>query len=215
MTNYVYEVVFIDGEPCIYTGLQTANAASSSADANGMIIASLKTGKIKYYANSGVSESHAMKKAEGLVKDKGYIAGFPVPLKVNGIEALFMLMRDDANNLTGFSLVAYGDYTKAAYSENLSDCITSFLGNVGYQEENVLSNDEIETLEGVVDDIATEVIDGRTVYYFKINDGIYSCNSKINVDVAFTEKGDLVVITYVPSKSRVNSIKTFEIGGAK
>lgn len=206
-----YEVIFINGEPCIYTGMQTSNASSDS-DANGILIANLKTGELTYYNVSGVSESHAQSVAQGLCSDKGYAASFPIPLKINGIEALFSLMRDENGNITGYALVSYEDYTKAAYATTLSECIKNFLGNVGYKEESTLSNKELKTIKGVVDEIATEVIDGRTTYYFKVKGEIFTCNSKANIDVVFTEEGDMVILTYAPSKGNVHAIKNFELG---
>ena len=208
-----YEVIYIDGEAYLWTGMVSANASGSS-DANGIMLASLKTGEITYYKTSGVSESHAMNISEGLVQEKGYRAGYPIPLKVNGIPSMFMIMRDDNNNIVGYSLVSYTDYTKSAYSDNLNELITKYLSVVGKSSAiDQVSDAEMKTVTGTISDIATEVVDGRTMYYIEVEGQIYSLTSQLNVDIVFAKTGDTVEVTFVPSDSQVipvNKIKFSE-----
>jgi hypothetical protein len=73
-----------------------------------------------------------------------------------------------------------------------------------------VSDAEIKTVKGVISNIASEVIDGRTVYYIQVEDQVYSANSLLNVNIVFAKVGDEVEISFVPSKSQViplNKIK--------
>jgi hypothetical protein len=209
-TSIPYEIIYIDGEAYLWTGMTSANADSSS-NSNGIMLASLKTGEITYYKAPGVSERHAMSVAEDFVQEKGYAAGYPIPLKVNDVPAMFMIMRGSGDNIMGYSLVSYADYTKVAYSENLNDLITKFLSIMGKNNEiEQVSDAELKTVKGVISNIASEVIDGRTVYYIQVEDQVYSANSLLNVNIVFAKVGDEVEISFVPSKSQViplNKIK--------
>lgn len=161
---------------------------------------------------AGVSERHAMEVAEGLVQEKGYSAGYPIPIRVDGIPSMFMIMRDDTENITGYSLVSYKDYTKSAYATNVTDLVTEYLSTVGQQNEgsNALSNAELKTIEGTIDMIASEVVDGRTMYYILVNGQIYSMTSKLDVDVVFAKIGDVICITYAPSEAEVIPVRDVE-----
>lgn len=206
-SEYDFEVIYIDGEAYIWTGLQTKSSDNTSV--NGIVIASLKTGKIYYYQNPGVSEYQAKTVAEGLVQEKDYKASSPVPLKCNGEKALFMLMRDNGRNIVGYSLVSYEDYTKSAYATDINELIAEFFGNVSSKPDIPLSNLESSEITGVISAIATEVVDGRTVYNFLINGEIFVCNSKVNPKIVFAQIGDEVTIKYTPSKEGTHIIEEF------
>jgi hypothetical protein len=211
-----FEIIYINGEPHIWTGYQRSASSNDEVSTinpsvNGIVIASLKTGKISYYEVAGVSEAQAQAVAEGLVQEKGYKASFPVPIKCNDTRAMFMIMRDDNKNIVGYTLVSYDDYTKSAYATSIKDVVTKFFGNAGENVEITISNEKPKVLTGIISAVATEVVDGRTVYYFIIEDKVFTCNSKVNTNIVFAKEGYKVKIEYLPSKNgNIYVIKNFE-----
>jgi hypothetical protein len=116
-------------------------------------------------------------------------------------------MRDQNDNITGYALVSYFDYTKSAYSEDLNELITKYLSITENHEVKEEVNDTGSvTLTGIITDIASENIDGRTVYYIKINKQVYLLTSELNINIVFSKVGDVVEITFMPSNSEVIAI---------
>ena len=122
-----------------------------------------------------------------------------------------MLMRDAADNIVGYSLVAYDDYTKSAYATTVNEVIRNFVGVVGEEDKVAASDEKPIELTGDIVAIATEVVDGRTVYYFAVDGKVFTCNSKINTAIVFAKVGDKVKIKYLPTKNGDTYIvKNFE-----
>lgn len=207
-----YNVVYINNIPHIWTGLTTHNEANNASV--GIAICNLKTGKITIYKNSGISEQHAQDSAMGLVQEKGYDASFPVIFNINGETSYFMLLRDNNSNVQGYAFVSYKDYTKAAFGTTVSEALVAFkskLGSVSTTED--MANKEELTATGKVIAIGNEVVDGRTVYYVKIENSekIFSLQSGVNIDVVFLKLGDNVTFKYYKNNASVVSVNTMNI----
>ena len=72
-----------DGDIVFYTGVTPASGAESNL---GFILASPRTGEVKYYDCIGAEESSAQLAAQGLVQNLGYTATFPTIINVDGEE---------------------------------------------------------------------------------------------------------------------------------
>lgn len=207
-----YNIVYIDGTPHVWTGLTTHNASNNASV--GVAICNLKTGKITIYKNSGISEQHAQNSAMGLVQEKGYNASFPVILNINGETSYFMLLRDDNSNVQGYAFVSYKDYTKAAFGTTVKEALVAYKSklNTTSSTEDMANKEELSTT-GIVTAIGSEVVDGRTVYYVKIegSDKVFSLQSGVNIDVVFLKLGDTVTFKYYKTNAVVVSVNAMSI----
>lgn len=174
-----------------------------------------KNGQITLYRTSGINEDKAMKIAEGKVKAYGYTASYPILLMVSGYETYFMLMHDDNNNLVGYSFVSYKDYAKAAVAESLHEAQAMYIKS--WSNENSagsLTDGAFDTVKGTISGIASEVIEGNTLYYVTINgsEQIYSLTSELAVTIVFAKEGDTIEISYIPAESEcINAIEVKHI----
>lgn len=209
-----YDVIYIDGVCYYFTGWTSVGKEGSS---NGVMMMNSKTGDITYYPTYGISEGKAQSVVEGLVSDKGYESTYPLLLKVAGEETYFHLMRDKSENLVGYAFCSYKDYTKAAYGTSIDEAEAAYIKTLGKSAESVsaeIDKSKAETVKGTIEDIRSEVLDGNTIYYIKVdsvNDKIFSAHSKVDIDLVFAEKGDEIEIEYYASDSSVEAIKSCKI----
>ena len=206
------DVIYIDGECWYYTGFTSVGKDESS---NGIIMMNSRTGEMKYHITYGISEHEAMTVAEGLVKDKEYVASYPLLLQVGGVETYFMIMRDTNENLVGYAFVSYKDYTKAAVETNLLDAQSAYIASLrSSNNTEIMDESKIMTIQGVIESIASEVVDGNTVYYIKLDasETVFQMHSDLNIDVVFAKAGMNVQIKYYHSGHKVESVVeiTFE-----
>lgn len=173
-----------------------------------------RTGEISYYKTNGLSEERAREVAEGVVQEKEYVASYPLLLTVGNEESYFMLMRDKSDNLTGYAFVSYKDYTKSSVASSLIEAQAQYVKSLSkVNSTEVLDESNLTELNGVISDIASENIDGTTVYYVKIegSDKIFQMFSELNLDIVFSDVGDKIKITYFDSNSRVETIISCEL----
>lgn len=210
-----YDVIYIDGVCYYYTGWTSVGKEGAS---NGVMMMDSRTGDITYYPTYGISEGKAQSVVEGLVSDKGYESTYPLLLKVAGEETYFHLMRDKSDNLVGYAFCSYKDYQKAAYGKSIDEAEAAYIKSLGKSAESVsaeLDKAKAETVKGTIEDIRSEVLDGNTIYYIKIdsvNDKIFSAYSKVNIDLVFAKKGDRIEIEFYASDSPIEAIKSCKIG---
>lgn len=200
------DIIYIDGICYYYTGFTSTGKAESS---NGIMMMNSRTGEISYYKTNGLSEERAREVAEGVVQEKEYVASYPLLLTIGNEETYFMLMRDKSDNLTGYAFVSYKDYTKSSVATSLLDAQAQYVKSLSKSNSTeVLDESNSIELNGVISDIASENIDGTTVYYVKIegSDKIFQMFSELNLDIVFANIGDKIKITYFDSNSKVETI---------
>lgn len=169
-----------------------------------IVMMNSRTGKITIYKTSGISEKRAMELAEGKVQEKEYKASYPLLLKIGNEETYFMLMRDKNENLVGYAFANYHDSSFVSVNENLllaqneyiKDCATS-------NNSDSLENQTLVNKNGVISAITSEVLEGTTIYYIKLDGSnqIYSMHSAIDPTIVFAQVGDSLNISYVEMES--------------
>ena len=199
------DVIYIDGICYYYTGFTSTGKGESS---NGIMMMNSRTGEIEYHITYGIAENKAQGIAEGLVQEKGYIASYPLLIKVAGEETYFMLMRDANENLVGYSFVNYKDYTKAAVATTLIEAQSKYIKSLANSNNSsVLDESMTATVKGTITAITSEVVDGTTIYYVKVEGSniIFQLYSKLNLEIVFAEVGDTIEIGYYDSGNSVES----------
>lgn len=206
-----YDIIYIDGICYYYTGYTSTGKGESS---NGIMLMNCRTGEIEYHITYGISEEKAQGIAEGRVQEKGYTASYPLLLNINGEETYFMIMRDNSENLCGYAFVNYKDYTKSAVGDTLLATQELYVKScIGDKSSSSLNNDSLSTEKGTISSIASEVKDGNTIYYVRVNedDQIFSFYSEIAPEIVFAKEGDNIKIEYIPSDTKVISAVTVKV----
>lgn len=205
------DIVYIDGVCWYYTGFTSAGKGESS---NGIIMMNCRTGEIEYHKTYGISEDKAQGVAEGRVQEKEYKASYPLLLMVGGQETYFMLMRDNNNNLCGYSFVNYKDYSKASVAESLVDAQNAYIKSCSQSiSADVLDNLDVSKGKAAITHIGSETKEGNTIWYIRMdgNTHIFSFQSSLEPDVVFAKVGDVAEVTYIEADSEVVSAISIDI----
>lgn len=183
------------GEVVFYAGVTPASNAESNL---GFILASPRTGKVKYYSCTGAEESSAQLAAEGLVSNLRYTATFPTIVNVGGEETYFMLLKDSAGLVQRYALCSVRNYTKVVQATSISQVLDLYKNEVKLEID-----DTAETLskEGVITNIYQAEIEGYTYFYFKLagSDVLYMSSIENSNKQVLLEVGTKVKVEYVNS----------------
>lgn len=125
-----------------------------------------------------------------------------------------MLMRDNSNNLCGYSFVNYKDYSKASVAESLTDAQNAYIKSCSQSvSADVLDNLDVSKGKAAITHIGSETKEGNTVWYIRMegNTHIFSFQSSLEPDVVFAEVGDMAEVTYIEADSEVVSAISIDI----
>lgn len=191
-----------NGDIVFYTGVTPASGAESNL---GFILANPRTGKITYYTCPGAEESSAQNAAQGLVQNLGYTATFPTILNVDGEETYLMFLKDKAGLVQRYALANIKDYTKVVQAETFEEALESYKEKIG---TTVLGGstekDEIQLLEGIIQEIYQAQIEGCTYYYYIIEGSteLYMSSIKNSNKQVILKPTDKITIEYKQSSEK-------------
>lgn len=209
-TTEGYNFIAQKGDVWLYTGVTSVTGDNSLT---GFVLVNQRTKETKFYEVSGGTESSAQNTAQGLVKDLGYTATFPVLLNIGGEPTYFMSLKDENNIVQQCALVNVRHYNSInANDKDLSACLTEYLASLKDAKINVEFDESVNNQQnidnpdkpknppvtGVIEDIRDAEIDGNTYYYIKLdsNDACFKIAVKDNESVVLLNKGDNVTVTY-------------------
>lgn len=210
-----YSYLAINDDVYLYTGV---TSLTSDESLTGFTLINMRTKSAKYYPISGAKESSAETSAEGLVQQYDYDASFPLLLNVDGEPTYFLSLKDSSNLVKMYALVNVGQYSIGAVGTSLTECIENYLEELSkngiklnVSTDNIADDDpngggdkeEPETVEvtGKITDIRTAVINGDSVYYFKLDsaESYYSVKAADAQNVIIFNVGQTV--TFVVDKN--------------
>ena len=205
-----------------YTSVTPANAAESI---NGFILASPRTGILKYYSCFGAEESSAQAAAEGLVQNLGYTATFPTVVNIDGTPTYFMTLKDGAGLIQRYAFCNVENYSIVVQDYTLEGAINSYRVRIGTLDTSVIDASEnsitTESNEGVefqtistfgeITSLYTAEIGGYTYYIFTLaNDtNLYMSSIENNYRQVLLQVGTNVNIEYV-TESEIMLVKSIE-----
>lgn len=179
-TTDEYNYITIGSDIYLYTGLTSVNADSSNL---GFILVNMRTREVDFYRLSSVTESSAMKSAEGAVQEKGYESTAPILAKLNGQAYYLVSLKDKGSLIKAYALVNAEDFQKVTVNSNINELIKSVTGEEINNIDEAVTGENTkpkEKVNGVITSIKTQVVNGTTVYYLKINDKIYKIEANKN-----------------------------------
>ena len=205
--------VYVDGECYYFTGMTSVGSDESCV---GFIMVNTRTKHAEMCYMSGATESAAMKSAEGLVSDFGYVSTEPLPLNVNGIPTYVMALKDGEGLIKSYAMVNVQNYSIAAKGSSLQEVSRAYVQSVARNSGSyVVGSDETYsyTYEGVVKRISSVVEDGSTYYYLVVEgeeNKIFMASYTVSDELSITRDGDTVKLSYIDDKNGTVDIVAFD-----
>ena len=175
-TTDSYNYISIGSDIYLYTGITSATADSSNL---GFILVNMRTRQVTNYKLASATESAAQESAEGEVQEKKYTATAPSLVKLSGKAYYLVSLKDDAGLIKAYALVDAEDYQQVTVDNDIEDLIAQFTDS----DTSVLSGasnnasgekkKEATIIQGTVEQLASQMISGSTVYYISSSGQIY------------------------------------------
>ena len=209
-TTDSYNYISIGSDIYLYTGITSATADSSNL---GFILVNMRTREVTNYKLASATESAAMASAEGEVQEKKYTATAPTLAKLNDKAYYIVSLKDDAGLVKSYAVVDAEDYQQVTVNNDIETLISQFTDS----DTSVLSgsgqaagvDQEVEVIQGVVDQLASQMISGSTVYYISSSGKIYKVKAtEETIDqLPFLKVGD----QFSGELTKNNYLKNFKI----
>lgn len=189
-----YNYLAINDDVWLYTGITSVTSDESNV---GFVLTNLRTKETKYYAVPGAEEYSAMGSAEGQVQHLGYRATFPLLLNVAERPSYFMALKDSAGLVKMYAFVDVQQYQivgiGSTVRESISDYLSKLEQDIPEEENNVTTE-----ITGVIENIASAVVEGNTCYFIKIkdNDTIFTVPVTLNNNLPFVKEGSEISLKF-------------------
>lgn len=187
-----YNYLAIDDDVYLYTGMTSVTSDESNV---GFVLTNLRTKETKFYSIPGAEEYSAMSSAEGQVQHLNYTATFPLLLNVSNRPTYFMSLKDAAGLVKMYAFVDVNQYQIVGTGNTVEAARNDYILKL----RNESTNTELkpETVEGIIENINSAVIEGNTTYYIKLenNENIYTAKITMSDKLPFTQKGESVKFT--------------------
>ena len=208
-TSGKYAIVYNNNTCYYFTG---RTSVGSDESATGFFMVDMRTKKALLYEMSGATDSAAQQSAEGKVQNFKYTASFPLITNVNGEPTYFMTLKDNSGLIKQYAFVSVKNYTAVGTGETITDALDDFNLSLSSTTGGSVINSQSTklSLEGTISRIASEQQNSITIYEFMLTEQpgtIFTANYNVSTQLALTNAGDKVKITYTKSS---NSVGTFD-----
>ena len=209
-TTDSYNYISIGSDIYLYTGITSATADSSNL---GFILVNMRTREVTNYKLASATESAAMASAEGEVQEKKYSATAPTLAKLNDKAYYIVSLKDDAGLVKSYAVVDAEDYQQVTVNNDIETLISQFTDSdtsvLSGSAQSAGTDQEVEVIKGVVDQLASQMISGSTVYYISSSGKIYKVKAtEETIDqLPFLKVGD----QFSGELSKNNYLKNFKI----
>lgn len=209
-TTDSYNYISIGSDIYLYTGITSATADSSNL---GFILVNMRTREVTNYKLASATESAAMASAEGEVQEKKYSATAPTLAKLNDKAYYIVSLKDDAGLVKSYAVVDAEDYQQVTVNNDIETLISQFTDSdtsvLSGSAQSAGTDQEVEVIKGVVDQLASQMISGSTVYYISSSGKIYKVKAtEETIDqLPFLKVGD----QFSGELTKNNYLKNFKI----
>ena len=223
ITTEGFNYIAKDDDVFMYTGV---TSVTSDQSITGFVLINQRTKAATFYRVSGAKEQSAMSVAEGKVKDKAYVASFPLLINVSGQPPYFMALKDNDQINQQFAMVNVRNFNKLfVVGDDLANCLDQYnklLKTEGIMVDIDVSDivqpdngdvnqetDKIVTVTGAVAEIRTAVIGGESWYYIRLanEDVFYSIAASKASDAIIMNANDNITITFTVVEGSAKIIK--------
>ena len=192
VTTDGYNYIAVDDDVWLYTGITSVSSDQSNI---GFILINMRTKEAKTYMINGAEEYSAMESAEGQIQEKDYTATFPILLNIADRPSYFISLKDNAGLVKAYAFVSVSNYQIVGVADTMDGAHREYKRMLGLgddNEENVGSTTEVS---GVIEAVATAVVNGNSVYYLLIDGKTYAVDISVSSMLPFIEAGDAVTLS--------------------
>ena len=215
VTTDGYNYIAQSDDVWLYTGITSVGTDEGNI---GFILVNQRTKEARYYSCAGAEEYSAMNSAEGAVQQYHYDATFPLLLNIGGQPTYFMALKDYSNLVKQYAMVNVQQYQVVATGNTVASCEQNYLSLLAQNgirtqvSEEVLVQEEYDSVEGVIGEIRAVTIDGNTVFFIRIEgyDEYYRISAKDEIITVILSAGDSVAIEYIPSDGEIRDAVSVE-----
>lgn len=166
-TTDEYNYISIGSDIYLYSGLTSINSDSSNL---GFVLTNMRTRETTFYKLASTTERNAMRSAEGAVQDKRYDATSPILTKLNSQSYYLVSLKDNGNLIKAYALVNAEDFQQVKVAENINDLLQAVNVQTIKDTDQPKESSKNE-IKGKIATVKTQVVDGTTIYYLKLEDG--------------------------------------------
>ena len=163
VTTAGYNYIAMNDDVYVYTGVTSTGGDESNI---GFLLSNQRTKETRYYPCAGAEEYSARDSAEGVVQHLGYVSTFPLLLNIDGQPTYFMSLKDNAGLVKMYAMVNVQRYNIVATGTSLSECQKAYTKLLS--QEGIAAGAGEKTVEGVLAEVRSAVIDGNSWYYFRL-----------------------------------------------
>ena len=196
-----YNYLAINDDVYMYTGMTSANSDESLV---GFTLVNLRTKETRYYTCAGATESSAMSSAEGQVQQMSYNATSPLLLNIADRPTYFLSLKDGAGLVKMYAFIDVQQYQIVGTGSTVADAQTAYIAaltndaQVKIDDRAIANSDTIPKVDGTIEAIQSVVVEGNTLFYFKLqgDSSIYIAGINANLNLPFMGPGTQVSVTY-------------------
>ena len=205
VTTDGYNYIAVNDDIWLYTGITSVVADESNI---GFILINLRTKEAKTYMINGAEEYSAMGSAEGQIQEKGYIATFPILLNVAEKPSYFISLKDNVGLVKAYAFVSVENYQIVGVADTIDGAKAEYLRMLNIEVPENGDNAETVSVSGIVENIATTVVNGNSVYYIMISGNVYKADISVSDLLPFIKIGDSVTLITVDNSVKSVSLTT-------
>ena len=196
-----YNYLAINDDVYMYTGMTSANSDESLV---GFTLVNLRTKETRYYTCAGATESSAMSSAEGQVQQMSYNATSPLLLNIADRPTYFLSLKDGAGLVKMYAFIDVQQYQIVGTGSTVADAQTAYIAaltndaQIKIDDRAIANSDTIPKVDGTIEAIQSVVVEGNTLFYFKLqgDSSIYIAGINANLNLPFMGPGTQVSVTY-------------------
>jgi hypothetical protein len=201
-----------DGRSYFYTGLTSVGKDESTV---GFVLVDTRTKDVRFYKQTGATETAAMASAQGSVQEKGYAATFPVLYNVSGMPTYFMTLKDDEGLVKAMAFVGVENYQIVGIGETVEGSLRAYRRSVASRGNEIApaAIAAYARASGRVLRFSADMRGGETYYYLLLEgleDRAFVGSVGVSVELPLTRAGDVVEIRYEDGGNAVVDIMGFD-----
>lgn len=213
MPSSGHNIVYNNGQCYLFTGLTSVGTDDSAI---GFMMVDMVSKQPIMYEMSGATEYAAMSSAQGRVQDLKYTATFPIILNINDQPTYFMTLKDNIGLIKQYAFVSVVNFSTVGTGESMSAALRDYetkLKDDGVSAKLGKATGEEKEAMGTISRIASEYVSNVTIYKLILTeqpDKIFVLESAISNELALTQPGDRVTVTFNDSESGIEHGNSFD-----
>ena len=188
-----YNYLAINDDVYLYTGMTSVTSDESNV---GFVLTNLRTKETKFYSIPGAEEYSAMSSAEGQVQHLKYTATFPLLLNISDRPTYFMSLKDAAGLVKMYAFVDVSQYQIVGTGETVDAARADYIAKLK-DEDLEVDDAEEKTVSGIIERIASAVVNGNTNYYITLenSDTVYIVPVTLSDKLPLAQPGNSIELS--------------------